>query len=191
MSPAFQVSDFISNTGITIGSIATNFNGLTNAVRADSVYYLDQNLRLAATSPCRSGIAGDGHERQSHLRPLRDLLPLRRRGESQRPRDLRRPARRHDLGLRYFPWRAGRAPSRFAIRSSDRCAWPKMRWGTSSCSGSRHGDWSWSRSRRSSIRSRHHDGRSADEASDPVSRRGRVASPTTCRARALWEAGKR
>jgi hypothetical protein len=58
MSPAFQVSDFISNTGITIGSIATNFNGLTNAVRADSVYYLDQNLRLAATSPAGLGSPG-------------------------------------------------------------------------------------------------------------------------------------
>lgn len=50
MSPAVNVSDFISNTGINVHSIATNFNGLTNVVRADSLYYLDANLRLKATS---------------------------------------------------------------------------------------------------------------------------------------------
>ena len=58
MSPAFQVSDFISNTGIKISSIATNFNGLTNAVRADSIYFLDQNLRLAVTAPAPTGASG-------------------------------------------------------------------------------------------------------------------------------------
>jgi len=50
MSPGVQVSDFISNTGIRVSSIATNFNGRTNVVRADSIYYLDENLRLKATS---------------------------------------------------------------------------------------------------------------------------------------------
>ncbi|HKV71339.1 MAG TPA: hypothetical protein VJN62_08830 [Gemmatimonadales bacterium] len=58
MSPAFQVSDFISNTGIRITSIATNFNGLTNAVRADSIYFLDNNLRLAVTAPAPTGASG-------------------------------------------------------------------------------------------------------------------------------------
>ncbi|HEX4633511.1 MAG TPA: hypothetical protein VH163_06760, partial [Gemmatimonadales bacterium] len=58
MSPAFQVSDFISNTGIRITSIATNFNGLTNAVRADSIYFLDANLRLAVTAPAATGASG-------------------------------------------------------------------------------------------------------------------------------------
>ena len=58
MSPAFQVSDFISNTGIKISSIATNFNGLTNAVRADSIYFLDQNLRLAVTAAAPVGASG-------------------------------------------------------------------------------------------------------------------------------------
>ncbi|HEY6807761.1 MAG TPA: hypothetical protein VI160_03145 [Gemmatimonadales bacterium] len=58
MSPGFQVSDFISNTGVHISSIATNFNGLTNAVRADSIYYLDAGLRLAATSPTAVGAPG-------------------------------------------------------------------------------------------------------------------------------------
>jgi hypothetical protein len=50
MSPGVQVSDFISNTGIRVSAIATNFNGRTNVVRADSIYYLDANLRLKATS---------------------------------------------------------------------------------------------------------------------------------------------
>jgi hypothetical protein len=50
MSPGVHVSDFISNTGIHVSSIATNFNGRTNVVRADSIYYLDDQLRLKATS---------------------------------------------------------------------------------------------------------------------------------------------
>ena len=58
MSNAFQVSDFISNTGVRISSIATNFNGLTNAVRADSIYFLDANLRLAVTAPSPIGASG-------------------------------------------------------------------------------------------------------------------------------------
>ena len=56
MSPAVAVNDFISNTATKIRSIATNFNGLTNAARADSVYYLDEGLRLKGTSP-DSGLA--------------------------------------------------------------------------------------------------------------------------------------
>src|SRR5438552_2713164 len=59
MSPGVQVSDFISNTGIRVASVATNFNGLTNVVRADSIYYLDSNLRLKATS-CTAGVGGIG-----------------------------------------------------------------------------------------------------------------------------------
>src|SRR6266850_6786076 len=50
MSPGVHVSDFISNTGIKVQSVATNFNGRTNVVRADSIYYLDSSLRLKATS---------------------------------------------------------------------------------------------------------------------------------------------
>jgi hypothetical protein len=55
MSPGVDVSDFISNTGVTVTSIATNFNGLTNAVRADSIYYLDEDLRRKATSAAPPG----------------------------------------------------------------------------------------------------------------------------------------
>ena len=42
MSPALEVSDFISNTATKVRSIATNFNGLTHAVRADSIYYIGE-----------------------------------------------------------------------------------------------------------------------------------------------------
>ena len=55
MSPGREVSDFIANTGIRVVSVATNFNGLTNAVRADSIYYLDQDLRRMVTSAAPPG----------------------------------------------------------------------------------------------------------------------------------------
>jgi len=58
MSPGEQVSDFISNTGIHVISVATNFNGLTNLVRADSIYYLDEGLRLWGTSAVGSSTPG-------------------------------------------------------------------------------------------------------------------------------------
>ncbi|HEX4573543.1 MAG TPA: hypothetical protein VH158_00330 [Gemmatimonadales bacterium] len=59
-SPGTNVSDFISNTGVKVVSVATNFNGLTNLVRAssDSIYYLDQGLRLWGTSGIKSQTAG-------------------------------------------------------------------------------------------------------------------------------------
>lgn len=41
-----NVRDFIANTAIPVRSIAINFNGLTNMIRADSVYVLDENMRL-------------------------------------------------------------------------------------------------------------------------------------------------
>ncbi|MGH7699480.1 MAG: hypothetical protein ACREMJ_03035 [Gemmatimonadales bacterium] len=50
MSPGIDVSDFISNTATSVFSIATNFNGRTHAVRADSIYYLGEDLRLKGTS---------------------------------------------------------------------------------------------------------------------------------------------
>ena len=55
MSPAIDVVDFISNTATRVRSIATNFNGQTNVARADSLYFLDEGLRLKATSPDSSG----------------------------------------------------------------------------------------------------------------------------------------
>src|SRR5439155_20809092 len=56
MSPAVDVLDFISNSSTRVKAIATNFNGATNAARADSIYYLDEGLRLKGTSP-DSGVA--------------------------------------------------------------------------------------------------------------------------------------
>jgi hypothetical protein len=58
MTPAIDVSDFISNTGTKISSIAINFNGGTNAVRADSIYFLDEGLRLKGTSVAPTGAFG-------------------------------------------------------------------------------------------------------------------------------------
>ena len=59
MSPGIDVVDFTSNTGIKIKSIAINFNGGTNLARADSVYFLDEGLRLKGTS-CPETVPGSG-----------------------------------------------------------------------------------------------------------------------------------
>jgi hypothetical protein len=48
------VRDFISNTSIAVQTVAVNFNGLTNLIRADSIYVLDEGLRLKGTI----GVAG-------------------------------------------------------------------------------------------------------------------------------------
>ena len=58
MSPGVDVSDFISNTGVKVSSIGTNFNGGTNVVRADSIYFLDEGLRLKGTSVAPIGAPG-------------------------------------------------------------------------------------------------------------------------------------
>jgi hypothetical protein len=58
MSPGVSVSDFISNTGVKVASIATNFNGGTNLVRADSIYILDDGLRLKGIAPAAIGAFG-------------------------------------------------------------------------------------------------------------------------------------
>jgi hypothetical protein len=58
MSPGVSVSDFISNTGVHVSSIATNFNGGTNLVRADSIYVLDDGLRLKGVDSVPSGAFG-------------------------------------------------------------------------------------------------------------------------------------
>ena len=58
MSPAVDVRDFISNTGVHVAAIATNFNGGTNLVRADSIYVLDEGLRLKGISPAPVGAPG-------------------------------------------------------------------------------------------------------------------------------------
>jgi hypothetical protein len=46
ISPSFNVRDLITNASAPVRSIATNFNGLTNMIRADSIYIFDRALRL-------------------------------------------------------------------------------------------------------------------------------------------------
>jgi hypothetical protein len=46
ISPALDVRNQITNTATAIQAIGVNFNGSTNLIRADSVFVLDQNLRL-------------------------------------------------------------------------------------------------------------------------------------------------
>ncbi|MCH9014819.1 MAG: hypothetical protein IH877_03910, partial [Gemmatimonadetes bacterium] len=50
VSQSIKVSDFIRNTATRIRAVAVNFSGLTNLIRAgDSIYVLDENLRLTGT----------------------------------------------------------------------------------------------------------------------------------------------
>jgi len=58
VSSATEVRDFISNTAVPVRSIAVNFNGLTNLIRADSIYVLDENLRLTGSFPAAGANAG-------------------------------------------------------------------------------------------------------------------------------------
>jgi hypothetical protein len=58
VTPYIDVSDFISNTGVNIQSVATNFNGMTNLVRADSIYFLDEGLKLKGTVEAPLGAFG-------------------------------------------------------------------------------------------------------------------------------------
>jgi len=58
VTPEIDVSDFISNTGVNIHSVATNFNGGTNLVRADSIYFLDEGMKLKGTAPAPLGAFG-------------------------------------------------------------------------------------------------------------------------------------
>ena len=46
ISPAIRLRDFIANTAIPVKSVAINFTGFTNMIRADAIYVLDENLRL-------------------------------------------------------------------------------------------------------------------------------------------------
>jgi hypothetical protein len=48
---ALEVRSFIANTAVPVRAVGLNFNGLTNLIRADSVYVLDRNLRLKGLLP--------------------------------------------------------------------------------------------------------------------------------------------
>ncbi|HJS43734.1 MAG TPA: hypothetical protein VJ755_09700 [Gemmatimonadales bacterium] len=58
VTPYIDVSDFISNTGVKIHAVAINFNGGTNLVRADSIYFLDEGLKLKGTAEAPNGAFG-------------------------------------------------------------------------------------------------------------------------------------
>src|SRR2546429_334804 len=77
MSPGVHVSDFISNTGVKVEAVATNFNGLTNLVRAgtDSIYYLDEGLRLWGTSAAGSATPGMDMNYNHAFEPGRACTP--------------------------------------------------------------------------------------------------------------------
>ncbi|GBD32268.1 hypothetical protein HRbin33_01232 [bacterium HR33] len=51
VSPDLEVRNFITNTAASVKSIATNFNGTTNLIRADSIYVIDRFLRLQGIIP--------------------------------------------------------------------------------------------------------------------------------------------
>ena len=46
VSPSLDVRNQITNTSTKVHAVGVNFNGLTNLIRADSVYVLDRDLRL-------------------------------------------------------------------------------------------------------------------------------------------------
>ncbi len=58
MSPGVYVSDFLVNRAAQVLSVATNFNGGTNLVRADSIYAFDYTLKLTGLLPVPSGQPG-------------------------------------------------------------------------------------------------------------------------------------
>lgn len=58
VSADLEVRNFITNTATSVNAIGINFNGLTNLVRADSVYVLNANLRLVGIIPLGGANAG-------------------------------------------------------------------------------------------------------------------------------------
>lgn len=58
VTTTLYVRNFIANTAIGVKSIAVNFNGLTNLVRADSIYVLDKGLFLQGIIDVAGGNPG-------------------------------------------------------------------------------------------------------------------------------------
>jgi len=58
MSPGILVRDFVVNRAAKVLSVATNFNGRTSLVRADSIYAFDYTLKQAGLLPVPSGQPG-------------------------------------------------------------------------------------------------------------------------------------
>jgi hypothetical protein len=58
MSPGVEVRDFLVNRAAPVLSVATNFNGRTNLVRADSIYAFDFTLKLVGSMQPGTGFPG-------------------------------------------------------------------------------------------------------------------------------------
>ncbi len=58
VSPGILVRDFLVNRAAKVLSVATNFNGRTSLVRADSIYAFDYTLRQSGLLPVPSGQPG-------------------------------------------------------------------------------------------------------------------------------------
>lgn len=58
VSPGILVNDFLVNRAAKVLSVATNFNGRTSLVRADSIYAFDYTLRLSGLLPVPTGQPG-------------------------------------------------------------------------------------------------------------------------------------
>jgi hypothetical protein len=58
VSPGILVRDFLVNRAAKVLSVATNFNGRTSLVRADSIYAFDYTLKLSGLLPVPSGQPG-------------------------------------------------------------------------------------------------------------------------------------
>jgi hypothetical protein len=58
VSPGILVRDFLVDRAARVLSVATNFNGRTSVVRADSIYAFDYTLRLTGLLPVPSGQPG-------------------------------------------------------------------------------------------------------------------------------------
>ena len=58
ISPPRRSFDWIGNTGTAVRGVAVNFNGLTNLVRADSIYVIDEDLKLVGIVQIAGGNPG-------------------------------------------------------------------------------------------------------------------------------------
>ncbi len=67
VSESVHLRDFVSNRASVVHSIATNFNGRTNLVRADSIYAFDFTLRQTGLMPIGSANAGMDFPRENNF----------------------------------------------------------------------------------------------------------------------------
>lgn len=58
VSDALYVSDFLTNHASPVLSVATNFNGRTNLIRADSIYAFDWTLKQTGLMQLGTGVSG-------------------------------------------------------------------------------------------------------------------------------------